>query len=129
MKYYEYKEETQKLVSKLFEKHEMIFAFSKEQFEKQKKENTQYLSIGAGGLIPKENYENFSTEFEKLTNERTTKAKEIFSYIEIINYELGNYEFGYTGDSSDAREALSDFEFTEEQFKKAIKEYWKNYEN
>ncbi len=60
------KKELQDNMTKLFDDYGVFFAFSKEQFDKQKKEGVKYLDGGAGMLIPKDVVKEFQDKLDKL---------------------------------------------------------------
>lgn len=123
MKYYEYKQQRENEMSKLFAKHGVFFAFSNKQINEQKEENVKYYSLGAGMFIPQDNYDSFNEEFEKSEDDYMAKAKEIFTPEEIIRYELANHEYCITYDLTDTKEVLEEFNFSDENYRAAIKEY------
>ena len=88
----------------------MFFALSNEQFATKKtplQEGENYVSIGAGGYMPKGNvdkYLNGSKEIKKWykAEMRATKGMRVDN----IKYELANHECYYTGEIQDAIDAL-----------------------
>lgn len=123
MNYGEFKNTKQHSADELLNKHEVFFAFTKEQLMKNKKENVKYYSLDGGMFIPQENYEQFLEDFNKQEDRFIEKAKELFSPCEIIKYELANHEYCYTYDMTDTKEVLEGFNFSEEDFMQAKKEY------
>jgi len=96
MKYTEIKKEYQNRLSGLFKKQGVFFAFSNEQFQKNKtplKEGEKYVSIGHGGYIPKSNLYPFLDGMKKLNKwERETIKAQKKGKEEHILYELNNHE-------------------------------------
>lgn len=88
----------------------VFFAFSNEQFAANKtplKEGEKYVSIGAGGYMPKGNVDKYlqgSKEIKKWYS-ATIKATKNARRDNIL-YELSNHECFYTGDIEDALSAL-----------------------
>jgi len=123
MTYYEYKQTRETAHTELLNKYGVFFAFSKEQFDEGKKEGVEYYSTGLGMLVPKDNFEMFIKEQEGRGEEFIVKAKELFTPTEIIRYELGNYEYCIREDLTDTKEALEEFNFSDEEFRVAAKEY------
>lgn len=91
----------------------MFFAFSEKQFEEglaklgvSPTAEKAIVSIGAGGYIRKEDVDEFKNLF---SNRKSALRKEMeddkFLYDAFL-YELYNHEYGYTGDDTDAIEAL-----------------------
>ena len=60
------KEEKQKAVDELLKKCEVIWAFSTEQFEKNRTEGYKYVAIGAGGYLPVQHVETWNREYISL---------------------------------------------------------------
>jgi len=123
MNYYEYKQQREAQVSELFDKYEVFFAFSKSQLQEHKKEGVKYYSLDGGMFIPQDNYDPFNEEFERVEDDYMAKAKEIFTPEEIIRYELANHEYCITYDLTDTKEVLEEFNFSDENYRAAIKEY------
>lgn len=102
----------QKMVDDLLTDSAVFFAFSNEQFTTNKtplKEGEKYVAIGHGGYIPKNNLDTFLDGMENINKwykNQVKKNKE--ERRNLIIYQLGNYECFYTGDISDALEALGD---------------------
>lgn len=111
--YKELKEKQQKE----FNKFPIMYAFSKEQFEKgmgvlglKPTETYKVYSIGGGGFIKKTDSEAFNelvTRFDKemkdaIANDTTGEG---FIY-DMFNYELANHEYGYTRELEPTLEVL-----------------------
>lgn len=74
------------------------FAFSKDQFEKQKKRlnvksNDELVGIGKGGFIRKKDKEEFKKLFKYLDQKKKTFLKNPNFVYEMFLYELDNYEY------------------------------------
>ena len=98
------KKEKEKMVSELFEKCGVFFAFSEKQFEENKtplKEGEKYVSIGGGGYLPKGKVNELTEGMEAIERfgKQTVKKKNLVE-AEILD-ELQNHECFYTGDISD----------------------------
>lgn len=89
---------TESKQTELFDKYGCFFAFSNEQFDKQKKEGTTYVSMGGGLLCPKENAEAFYNDFETMIDRATKEYFELYGAEKIIRYEYFNHEIQITGD-------------------------------
>lgn len=88
----------------------VFFAFSDEQFQKNKtplKEGEKYVSIGAGGYMPKSKVNDYISgsklinKWEKAERKKLKDGKELH-----ILYELRNHETFYTCDIDDAAAVL-----------------------
>lgn len=110
-KYIELKNKIQKEVDEF----PMGFAFSNEQFEKMKeelgvKEDSELLSIGAGGFIRKTDKEAFNELFNnkaKRIDEAIAEDKTGEGFIkDMFLYELANHEYCITYDLEDTLYAL-----------------------
>lgn len=88
----------------------VFWAFSDEQFYANKTElaeGDKYVSIGAGGYMPKSQVENYIQGAKDIKKwfAKTVKETKGARRAHIV-YELGNYECFYTGDISEALDAL-----------------------
>jgi len=99
--------------TELFDEMGVFFAFSNEQFDKQKKEGIQYISIGAGMICPKSKVEEFSEKHLNLVKEGIAQDIKENGIENIILRELGNYECFYTGSIEDCVEALERYGISE----------------
>lgn len=91
----------------------VFFAFSNEQLKDgmlklglKENEYSSLVSIGAGGYILKTKRDEFKALFARQDQERKDLKKDEKKLIEALIYELGNHEYGYTGDATDAVESL-----------------------
>ena len=106
----ELKKEEQSKQTILFNSCGLFWAFSNEQFQENKtplQEGEKYVSIGAGGYLPKSKVEIFSAgmkEISKWYKSETQKNKAV--KVELIRYELSNHEAYYTGSIKDTLNAL-----------------------
>lgn len=120
--------EAEDKLTKLFEQFGAFFAFSNEQFDKQKKEGVKYVNYGAGLLLPKENVDKFTLEFNKITDWKIEELKKIDPEI-MIEYELSNHEAYYTGEIEDAFDSLKQYGFTIAQVRAVYKKTKHKYED
>jgi hypothetical protein len=116
----ELKEKEQAKLSELFKKVGLFFAFSNEQFTENKtplKEGEKYVSIGAGGYLPKGNIEEFEKGMKEIKKWHKEEVKKNKAEDKEIIYELNNHECFYTNDLTDV---LSLFKgtYSEERIKK-----------
>lgn len=101
----EIKKEAQNKFSALFEECGVFFAFSNEQFEENKtplQEGEKYVSMGAGGYMPKskvEDYLNGSAEITKWEKSEIKKEKD--GVEKHILHELYNHECFYVNSIED----------------------------
>jgi len=107
MKYLqEYIEEAQ---TKAFNKAGAFFAFSDKQFDEQKKEGVEYVSMYAGLICPKENTDTLHTELENIYKAGIEQDIAENGREAIVKRELNNHEAYYTGDTTSTIEALSEY--------------------
>lgn len=91
----------------------IFFAFSNEQFEKNRTHkdisNSKYLSVGRGGYI----HQNDKKKLDIFFNHTAKQLKKDFvSKIEmkdLIEYELANHECYYTGECEDAIKIVQEY--------------------
>lgn len=123
-KYIDIKNEHQERYSKLFDDCGVFWAFSKEQFEKNKtplKDGDKYVSIGGGGYLPKGNFDKLQaglTAVKKWKAEamRAVKAEEA------ILHELNNFECFYSCELDDVVEVFEG-KYTVEEIRKVYNKY------
>ena len=122
MNYQEFTTTRQKEYEKLTE-NTVFYAFNDKQFnEGLKKLNIEeneikdkIVSIGAGGYALKTEAYKIHELFEKHDNKFKELMKDENFAVSAFDYELGNHEFTYTGNTSDAIESLG---FTHSEIKK-----------
>ena len=102
--------------TKAFEKHGAFFAFSITQFDAARNPDVPtYTNLGAGLLCPKPNVEALKQELEQIHQQGMKQDLAENGKKAIIKRELANYECYYTGDASDAIEALEPYGITKEE--------------
>jgi len=105
------KEEQQNKVSELIKNCSVFFAFSNEQFQKNKtpkQEGEKYVHLGMGGYLPKSQLDNYLNGLELIDKWYKAETKETKLRKENIIYELANHESWYTGSIDEALEALGE---------------------
>lgn len=104
------KKERENKQTLLFRECGLFWAFSDQQFAENKtplQEGEKYVSIGAGGYLPKSKGDAFTAgmkEISKWYKKEVADNKKLRR--EEIVYELGNHEAWYTGDIEDTMDAL-----------------------
>ena len=129
LEYWDVKKEKEKLFDQAMEKYGVFFAFSNEQFQKNKtplKEGDKYLDLGSGTFIPKSNYEAFDKEIDEIDATINKKIKANKLEEKEILYELENHEAFYTYDISDVVDLFED-KYTEERIKMVFDKYKRKY--
>lgn len=102
----------QEAQDKLFNETGAFFAFSKDQFDKQKKEGVQYTALSAGMLCPVEHAEKLTTGLVNIAASGREQDMAENGKDRIIERELHNYECFYTNDISEAFIALMEYGIT-----------------
>lgn len=108
---HEIKAEKENKVSELLKFCSVFFAFSNEQFHANKTplaEGEKYVSIGAGGYMPKGKAQDFKKGLDDIDTWFKSEVKSQKLRRANIIYELGNYECWYTGEIEDAVNALGE---------------------
>lgn len=101
-------QEKQQRVSKLITDKKVFFAFSKDQFAKNKTklaEGDTYVSIGHGGYMPNSLYKEFITELDSI-DEDFYKRLEPYKEAHVL-YELQDHESFYCGNIDDVVDILN----------------------
>jgi hypothetical protein len=128
MKYTDIKQQAQDKQTELHDRLGLFWAFSNEQFHKNKtplKEGEKYVSIGMGGFLPKNNLDELLQGWEAIEAWKKAEVKKNKAEKEkTILYELNNYESFYSGDITDALEVLKPLGFTR---KEVLQVYKANY--
>ena len=106
----ELKDQKQTKVDQLLNNCLIFFAFSNEQFDKNKtplQEGEKYVSIGAGGYMPKSKVDAFTKGMKDINNwyKAEVKANKGMRTANIL-YELNKHEAFYTGEISDTLASL-----------------------
>ena len=101
-----------------------FFAFSKSQFEDNKQDGIEYVSLMHGMIAPKSNVDNLLSSLELMSQDRITWTLENNTKESIIWYELANHECQITGSYAEIIELLSDYSITEEEIKTEWPKYW-----
>ena len=96
----------QEKMTEVFNKYGVFFAFSDEQFLRQRVEGVEYTTFGAGSVIPVENYDAFMEEFNQLDDAHTKFKLENFTKEELILEELRNHECFYTWEIDEVVELM-----------------------
>ena len=103
----------QERMTEVFNKYGVFFAFSDEQFLRQRVEGVEYTTFGAGSVVPVKNYDAFMEEFNQLDDEHTKFNLENFTKEELILDELRNHECFYTWEIDEVVELMeSKYNFT-----------------
>lgn len=104
------KKEEQEQQKILFNNCGLFWAFSDEQFQANKtplQDGEKYVSIGAGGYLPKSKIEMFQTGMKEISNWYKSETKKNKALkVDLIRYELSNHEAYYTGSIEDTLSAL-----------------------
>jgi hypothetical protein len=92
-----------------------FFAFSPTQFGGEKVEGIEYISMGGGLVVPKDNADKLAKGFKLIVSESIAQDIAENGKPAIIRRELANHEAQITSDISDTVEALEGYGITEEE--------------
>jgi hypothetical protein len=118
-------------LTRLFSDTGAFYAFSESQYNEQAQKGVRYVRAQMGLYVPMgEKYKQF---FDRLDAIYTDKGAEFFQLQgleKIAKYEFWNYETAYTGDTSDAREALAKWQtytgLTDSEYQDELSKIFKN---
>lgn len=103
------------LLTEVFNKHDVFFAFSNKQVEEQKKEGVEYIYNSSLNMFYNiKSKDTIYKDMEEAIDKAIAIDKEQNTKEAIILRELLNYECFYTGSPRDAIEALKDYSYTKE---------------
>ena len=120
---------TNKAISTLLDELEVFFTFSEKQFDEQKREGVEYVSLGAGYICPKENVEKYIKGLKRIKNQRIQADLKYNGKKGVILRELGNYEDYITYSIDDTLNALAGYGITSEKVQAKVNDYVKGREN
>lgn len=106
---------TEQNITELLKKYNGFFAFSQKQFDEQKKKDIKYVSRNNGLIHEVGKSKDFDKEFSKIINEARKQDLKENGKEGIIKRELSNYECYYTGDVTEACNALKDYNINHEE--------------
>lgn len=118
------KKEAQEMTTRVGDQCGLFWAFNDDQFNENKtplKEGEKYVSIGAGGYLPKSNIDKLLKGWDDVEKWRKKQIKLLKDAPRAILYEINNFEAFFSGDLSPV------FEIFEGVYsKELIKEVYKN---
>ena len=120
----EIKKDKQEAYNNLFTACKVFWAFSDEQFAQNKTplaEGEKYISIGAGGYMPKSQRAALEAGMKQIEKDYKEAVKANKQRKENILFELRNYECFYVGDIDDAMPALGS-DYTREEVQQVFNE-------
>ena len=101
--------------TEIFDKYGAFFAFSKENYDKNAKQDVGYIGLGSGLVAPRINAQKIIEELDAGYKKGIQERIEEYGIDRIIQYELSNYECQLSMDYSDAFDTLKDYGVTQEQ--------------
>lgn len=122
--------------TELFKKYKVFFAFNDQQFLEGIKEHDipksdKLASLGAGMYMPSKDVNAFIKEHAALIKDGIKEDQARYTREQILERELANYEIGYSYNGyndSNFRDAIKDYNFTEEEIKTAYKKHMQEHE-
>lgn len=105
------KKERENKVTELFNNVQLFWAFSEEQFLENKpelKQGDKFISVGAGGYLPKSNIEKFEKGLMDIKKWHSNEIKKHKLIEKEIIYEMHNHEVFYTGELDDIYDLFPD---------------------
>ncbi|EPZ5427361.1 DUF7659 family protein, partial [Vibrio parahaemolyticus] len=96
----------------LFDELGAFFAFSNKQFDQAKKKGIEYVSLGMGMIVPKNNAKQLVERLEVIQKEGIKQDIAENGKEAIIRRELFNHECFYTGDICDCVEKLEEYGYS-----------------
>ena len=102
-----------------------FFAFSDEQFNRQKKENVKYVSMGMGLICPKETAKQLMEDLQNIIQEGIKTDLKENTKRGVVVRELNNHEAFYTGSIEDTVDALGNYGITA-KYIQAV--YWSEFD-
>ncbi|ELY5142023.1 TPA: hypothetical protein I7264_03115 [Vibrio parahaemolyticus] len=96
----------------LFDELGAFFAFSNKQFDEVKKKGIEYVSLGMGMIVPKNNAKQLVERLEVIQKEGINQDIAENGKDSIIRRELFNHECFYTGDICDCVEKLEGYGYS-----------------
>jgi len=115
---------TEDAQTKAFERFGAFFAFSTEQFNKQKKDGVKYASMYAGLIAPVYNVANLMHALGTIQQAGMNADIAENGIKAIIHRELGNYECQIVGNYDDVLDVLKPYGITHDQIKAEWREFW-----
>jgi len=107
--------------TRVLNKYDAFFAFSKKQFDEGKKEGIEYTALASGLLVPRKNALELIEELNLIHENGIKQDLKENSKASIIQRELANHEAQITMDINDTMDALDGYNITEEQIRKEYK--------
>lgn len=103
-------------LTKLHNRLGVFFAFGEKQFNEQRVEGVEYVTVmQIGDCVPKQHVKEFVSEMLRLQKEDRERRLAEEGLDAIIESELCNHEAFYTGEIEDTLEALAGYNVTAEQ--------------
>lgn len=108
---------TEAAITKVLDDNGAFFAFSNGQFDKAKKDDIKYASLGAGLIAPKENAKAVFEGLDKAHTEGIAQDLKENGKDAIIKRELSNHECYYVMDPMNCKDALAGYGVTDDEIR------------
>jgi len=116
---------TEAKTTKALDEAGAFFAFGKKQFDEQKKEHVEYVSMGMGLVCPKANADTLARDLLRIGNEGRAEDLAENGKRGVIHRELGNHEYCVTYDITDTAMSLCGYGITDEEIQAETGAYLK----
>ncbi|EIC5074539.1 TPA: hypothetical protein ACGU7E_001558 [Vibrio vulnificus] len=103
---------TQQPQTALFDELGAFFAFSNKQFDESKKKGVEYVSLGMGMIVPKNNARELVSRLDEIQKEGIKQDISENGKEAIIRRELFNHECFYINDICDCVEKLEEYGYS-----------------
>ncbi|MGD8232076.1 DUF7659 family protein [Vibrio sp. TRT 1302] len=110
----------------LFDELGAFFAFSNKQFDEAKKKGVEYVSLGMGMIVPKNNAKKLVERLEEIQKEGIKQDIAENGKEAIIRRELSNHECFYTNDITDCVEKLEEYGYSYDDVYQVYRQ-WRTY--
>ena len=110
--------------AELEKKCNAFYAFSQQQFDERKQPEIDYVHLGHGLYVPRENAKSYVNDLEQIFLDGVKQDLKDHTETEIIWRELANHEVQFDGELSSVYLKLTFYPITKEEIDKEYKKYY-----
>ena len=110
--------------AELDKKSNAFYAFSQQQFDEKKQPDTDYVHLGHGLYVPRENAKSYVNDLEQIFLDGVKQDLKDHTEKEIIWRELANHETQFDGELSSVYLKLTFYPITKEEINKEYQKYY-----